>query len=517
MKKLTSILALSTLAFSVSAMANSTDFGTAAENFIDNYNARSAFGTYSQVSLNGTNCSNNIVPVEGYDVTGGAAICYDGLQNLKDGTAYIEYTTNSAYGNGNSGYLVYLKDKLTNVNVKLTDKSGNNVPASTLNLEGVYDSQDGSKTVIFLKSQDPLYNRDNIMDGQISISGTVVGVDAALATAEFEAAVKQVSKDALNEDMQKIGYFAGSGAEAISLLVDDKTQQAVSGFALKTELPDVSGFASLSDLPDLTGYALITQLPDLSGYAKSSEIPSLTGYALKSELPDLSPYALKTEIPSTAGLATTAYVSTIKDLATTADTKATTAGNTANEALTAVQAIDLQAVINRLETLEQENEVLKAKKSPFEQVFHVQETYPTGSRVGDIYKNKWTLKKLNYSPINHIGAIINSNGTVTVPAGKYWVEFHAGAHAVHGYYSRLYNVTDNVWVESGNSGWAGKTGAINSKSTGYTEVTFNKPTTLKVEVYVMETNVDKSKSGQGLQANRKDREVYSELLMFKLN
>ena len=354
MKKLTSILALSTLAFSISAMANSTDFGTAADNFIDSHNARSAFGTYSQVDLNGINCSGAVVPAEGYELSGGATICYDGLQNLKDGTAYIEYTQQSLYGDNGPGYLVYLKDKLTNVNVKLTDKAGNNVPASTLNLEGVYDSQDGNKTVIFLKSQDPLYNGDNTMNGQISISGTVVGVDAALANAEFESAVKQVSKDALNEDMQKLGFFAGSAVDAIGLFVDDKTQTALTGYATTDDLPDVSGFASLSDLPDLSGYALITQLPDLSAYAKSSEIPSLDGYALKSELPNLSPYALKSEIPSVAGLATTAYVSTIKDLASNADTKAQQALNTAN-------AIDLQSIIDRVNDLENKVEELSSK------------------------------------------------------------------------------------------------------------------------------------------------------------
>ena len=126
----------------------------------------------------------------------------------------------------------------------------------------------------------------------------------------------------------------------------------VSGFALKSEIPSIEGLATetyvnekiaaipevdltgyykkdetdaaidtaISEIvfpePDLSGYALKTEIPDVSGFI--SEIPEeyvtddeLTAKGYLTEHQDLSSYALKTEIPDVSAYQTEAQVNAL--------------------------------------------------------------------------------------------------------------------------------------------------------------------------------------------------------------
>ena len=99
----------------------------------------------------------------------------------------------------------------------------------------------------------------------------------------------------------------------------------LSGYALKTEIPDTTGLASeqyvrdqIAAIPetDLSNYATISYVNteiakvvtggqvDLSNYYTKNE----TNAAIEAAKPDLSGYALKTEIPDTSGFTTEARV-----------------------------------------------------------------------------------------------------------------------------------------------------------------------------------------------------------------
>ena len=122
-------------------------------------------------------------------------------------------------------------------------------------------------------------------------------------------------------------YTKGETDAAINVAVSEID---LSGYALKSEIPDVSGFISeipseyvteselnakgyLTEHQSLEGYALKTDIPDVSGFALKSEIPSIEGLATETyvnekiaAIPevDLSGYALKSEIPDVSNLAT---------------------------------------------------------------------------------------------------------------------------------------------------------------------------------------------------------------------
>ena len=103
----------------------------------------------------------------------------------------------------------------------------------------------------------------------------------------------------------------------------------LSGFAKKSDIPNVSGFLTAAALvplalktdvttPDLTPYAKksdIPPAPDLSGFALKTDIPvvppmpDLSGVALKTDIPvvpDLSGFARKTDLPNVGGFVTAA-------------------------------------------------------------------------------------------------------------------------------------------------------------------------------------------------------------------
>lgn len=99
----------------------------------------------------------------------------------------------------------------------------------------------------------------------------------------------------------------------------------LSGYALKSEIPDTTGLASeqyvqnqIAAIPetDLSDYATISYVnTEIAKVVTSSEV-DLSNYYTKNETnaaiqaakPDLSGYALKSEIPDTTGLATEQYV-----------------------------------------------------------------------------------------------------------------------------------------------------------------------------------------------------------------
>lgn len=68
-----------------------------------------------------------------------------------------------------------------------------------------------------------------------------------------------------------------------------------SGFALKSEIPDVSKF--ITEIPaeyvtetELNAKGYLTEHQSLDGYAKTTDIPDVSGFALKTEIPDVSSF-----------------------------------------------------------------------------------------------------------------------------------------------------------------------------------------------------------------------------------
>lgn len=93
-------------------------------------------------------------------------------------------------------------------------------------------------------------------------------------------------------------------ADAISKAAIEGAEIDLSGYALKSDIPDVSNF--ISEIPDeyitekeLSEKGYLTEHQDLSEYAKKSDIPEkadLSGYALKTDIPDVSSFI--TEVPA---------------------------------------------------------------------------------------------------------------------------------------------------------------------------------------------------------------------------
>ena len=116
-------------------------------------------------------------------------------------------------------------------------------------------------------------------------------------------ALPYATEDQLNrvkkELEKKIGTGGGSTEKVptkLSELTNDTgfiTEAALTGYALKTELPDVSEFITEEDLPDFATFALKTELPDVSDFVT---VDTLSDYALKTEIPEVDGFATKAEV-----------------------------------------------------------------------------------------------------------------------------------------------------------------------------------------------------------------------------
>lgn len=102
-----------------------------------------------------------------------------------------------------------------------------------------------------------------------------------------------------------------------SIVIREGSTVDLSNYYTKTEvdslIPDTSGFALKSEIPDVSEF--ITEIPaeyvtetELNAKGYLTEHQSLEGYALKTDIPDVSGFALKSELPSIEGLATETYV-----------------------------------------------------------------------------------------------------------------------------------------------------------------------------------------------------------------
>ena len=102
-----------------------------------------------------------------------------------------------------------------------------------------------------------------------------------------------------------------------SIVIREGSTVDLSNYYTKTEvnalIPDTSGFALKSEIPDVSKF--ITEIPaeyvteaELNAKGYLTEHQSLEGYALKTDIPDVSGFALKSELPSIEGLATETYV-----------------------------------------------------------------------------------------------------------------------------------------------------------------------------------------------------------------
>ena len=116
-------------------------------------------------------------------------------------------------------------------------------------------------------------------------------------------ALPYATEDQLNrvkkELENKIGTGGGSTEKVptkLSELANDTgfiTEAALTGYALKTELPDVSEFITEADLPDFATFALKTELPDVSDFVT---VDTLSDYALKKEIPEVDGFATKVDV-----------------------------------------------------------------------------------------------------------------------------------------------------------------------------------------------------------------------------
>ena len=77
------------------------------------------------------------------------------------------------------------------------------------------------------------------------------------------------------------------------ITINDVPETDLSGYAKKSEIPDVSGF--ITDIP--TEYITESEL-EAKGYATSSYVDTSISKIVIPDIPDLEPYALKTEVPT---------------------------------------------------------------------------------------------------------------------------------------------------------------------------------------------------------------------------
>lgn len=118
-------------------------------------------------------------------------------------------------------------------------------------------------------------------------------------------ALPYVTEDQLNQLKVQLEKKINTGGSTsceiptkLSQLTNDTgfiTKNALTDYALKTELPDVSEFITEADLPDFATFALKTELPDVSNFATKEEV---TG--VEDKIPDITPLATKEEVEKIA-------------------------------------------------------------------------------------------------------------------------------------------------------------------------------------------------------------------------
>ncbi len=79
-------------------------------------------------------------------------------------------------------------------------------------------------------------------------------------------------------------------------------------------------------------------------------------------------------------------------------------------------------------------------------LLHVEDRKPSGTSGGTFTSGAWRTRDLNTVAVNNIDGASLDNNQVTLPAGEYWIESVAPAHAQAGtcgaHKSKIYNITD---------------------------------------------------------------------------
>ena len=96
----------------------------------------------------------------------------------------------------------------------------------------------------------------------------------------------------------------------VSQLENDRhyltSHQSLSGYAKRTEIPDVSNFVTRDEVPVISDDIATKDWVEEQGYLTRHQ--SLNSYAKKSDIPDVSGFAKKSDIPSIDGLASKDWV-----------------------------------------------------------------------------------------------------------------------------------------------------------------------------------------------------------------
>ena len=145
-------------------------------------------------------------------------------------------------------------------------------------------------------------------------------------------------------------------------------------------------------------------------------------------------------------------------------------------------------------------------------LLHIQDEKPQGTNGGTFTSGEWRTRDLNTIKTNEItGASLTSN-QITLPAGKYWIEWSCPARDVVTHQTRLYNITDDIVIMLGTSEFMSGSTSVLTRSFGSGIFTLNAQKTLEIQHIC-----SRSQSGNGFgQAGDMATEVYSIVKIWKV-
>lgn len=147
-------------------------------------------------------------------------------------------------------------------------------------------------------------------------------------------------------------------------------------------------------------------------------------------------------------------------------------------------------------------------------ILHIQDQKSSGTLGGSSVIG-WQTRTLNTVVTNEITGSSLSSNQITLPAGKYWVYATSSYVGGNGKRLKIYNVTDSSDIIQGSNSYSETFGSIVSLNvilSGYFEIASQKDIDLR-----MYSEAARATNGLGQDVTSGDNEVYSEILIRKLN
>lgn len=146
------------------------------------------------------------------------------------------------------------------------------------------------------------------------------------------------------------------------------------------------------------------------------------------------------------------------------------------------------------------------------QMLHIQDQKAAGTAGGSFTSGAWRTRALNTVVLNEVSGASLASNQITLPAGTYYVEARAPAHATRQHQCKLRNVTDSVDILIGSSQY---NDTIDQTTTSDLSGRFTIAATKVIELQhqaALTANTD----GFGVAANLGVTEIYSEVKLFKV-